>query len=373
MKITIVLGAFFPVPPIMGGAVEKGWFALAREFARCGHEVTLISRAVPQFPERETIDGVKHLRVRGFNSPKSLVWLKVLDLIYSLRVRAVLPPADVVVTNTFWLPMLLRDTSRGELYVHVARFPKGQMRFYKHAARLQTPSRCVADAVTAEVPQIRDRVFVIPYPRPNARSENTKPPPISARENTILYVGRVHPEKGIHLLVEAFARAAPDMFRDWKLVVIGPAESRFGGGGEDYLRRLKAIAGDGTNVEWRGPIFDEDELEREYGRAKIFVYPSLAERGETFGLAPLEAMAHSCAVLVSSLGCFGDFIREGETGFIFNHRAAAPVEMLRERLHELTRDERLLTGVAEAGYAKTCEFTTEAVAAQFLRDFEKLA
>jgi hypothetical protein len=30
MKITIVLGAFLPVPPVMGGAVEKSWFALAR-------------------------------------------------------------------------------------------------------------------------------------------------------------------------------------------------------------------------------------------------------------------------------------------------------------------------------------------------------
>lgn len=373
MKITIVLGAFFPVPPIMGGAVEKGWFALAREFARCGHEVTQISRAVPQFPERETIDGVKHVRVRGFNSPKSLVWLKLLDLIYSLRVRPVLPPADIVVTNTFWLPMLLRDTSRGQVYVHVARFPKGQMRFYKHAARLQTPSRSVADAVAAEVPEIRDRVFVIPYPRPSAASEDTNPRPISARENTILYVGRVHPEKGVHLLVEAFAGAPPEMFRNWKLVIVGPAESKFGGGGDDYLQRLKAIAGEQGKVEWRGAIFDQGELEREYGAAKIFVYPSLAERGETFGLAPLEAMAHSCAVLVSSLGCFGDFIRERETGFIFDHRATAPVETLRARLHQLILDDALLTQVAEAGYRKACEFTAEAVAAQFLRDFEKLA
>ena len=39
MKITIVLGAFFPVPPIKGGAVEKIWFALGQEFARRGHDV----------------------------------------------------------------------------------------------------------------------------------------------------------------------------------------------------------------------------------------------------------------------------------------------------------------------------------------------
>ena len=32
MKITIVLGAFLPVPPVMGGAIEKSWFTLAQEF-----------------------------------------------------------------------------------------------------------------------------------------------------------------------------------------------------------------------------------------------------------------------------------------------------------------------------------------------------
>ena len=88
MKITIVLGAFFPVPPIMGGAVEKVWFALGQEFARRGHEVVQISRMHPALPQTENIEGVKHIRVPGFSQPRSMLWLKFLDLIYSWRVRA---------------------------------------------------------------------------------------------------------------------------------------------------------------------------------------------------------------------------------------------------------------------------------------------
>ena len=49
MKITIVLGAFFPVPPLLGGAVEKVWFALGPEFVRRGHEVVQISRDDKEF------------------------------------------------------------------------------------------------------------------------------------------------------------------------------------------------------------------------------------------------------------------------------------------------------------------------------------
>src|SRR5437588_27835 len=114
MKITIVLGAFLPVPPVMGGAVEKVWFALSQEFARRGHEVVLVSRALPDLPHSdlphsETRAGVKHLRVRGFDTPHSLLWLKFLDLIYSISTMSVLPAADIIVTNTFWLPILLRN------------------------------------------------------------------------------------------------------------------------------------------------------------------------------------------------------------------------------------------------------------------------
>ena len=61
MKITIVLGAFFPVPPLMGGAVEKVWFALAQEFARLGHEVTQISRSHPDLPAADVLELLGHL------------------------------------------------------------------------------------------------------------------------------------------------------------------------------------------------------------------------------------------------------------------------------------------------------------------------
>ena len=37
MRITIAQGAFLPVPPKRGGAIEKAFHALAREFAANGH------------------------------------------------------------------------------------------------------------------------------------------------------------------------------------------------------------------------------------------------------------------------------------------------------------------------------------------------
>jgi glycosyltransferase involved in cell wall biosynthesis len=372
MKITIVLGAFFPVPPTMGGGVEKVWFSLAPEFVKRGHDVVIVSRKMPELPREETIDGVKHLRVNGFDTPWSLVWLKFLDLIYSLRTMPILPKADIIVTNTFWLPILLRDSKRGKVYVHVGRYPKGQMRFYGRAARLQAPSHPIARAVAAEAPRLADKVTVVPYPV--TRSTITAAPaPIASRDRLILYVGRVHPEKGVHVLVDAFVSGARTAFADWRLMIVGPTETKLGGGGEAYLASFQRAAENAEGkINFAGPIFDPAKLTAVYQSARLFVYPSLSERGESFGLAPLEAMAHGCCVLVSNLDCFRDFVRDGETGFIFDHRAQSIAETLRDKIDNVIHNETLLARVAAAGYEKSAEYSAERVADQFLKDFDSM-
>lgn len=372
MKITIVLGAFFPVPPIKGGAVERTWFALGQEFARRGHGVVQISRAAAEFRRQEILSDVKHIRVRGFEAPRSLFWLKILDLIYSLRAMSILPEADIVVTNTFWLPILLRNSKRGKVYVHVARYPKGQMRFYARAARLQAPSHAVARAISEKAPQLQNKIAVIPYPAPPATVGNA-PIPIDEREKIILFVGRVHPEKGVHLLVDAFANMPRELSSEWKLSILGPAEEELGGGGKRYLTELKRVAAKaGGNVFFRGAIFDPPALEQNFRAARLFVYPSLAERGESFGLAPLEAMTHACAVIVSNLSCFNDFIREGETGFVFDHRSNNPAQALRQKMERLIANPTLLTRVSDKGYQRSADYSLAGVADQFLHDFSSL-
>ena len=141
MRITILQGAFLPVPPLRGGAIEKAWFRLGKAFAREGHEVTHVSRLCDGLPLDETIEGVSHVRVSGFEATASSLLLKWRDFRYVLRARRALPQADVLVTNAFWAPLLVRDSSRGALYVHVGRYPKGQMKLYGRAKRLQATWR----------------------------------------------------------------------------------------------------------------------------------------------------------------------------------------------------------------------------------------
>lgn len=370
MKITIVTGAFFPVPPLLGGAVEKVWFALGEEFTRLGNEVTHISRAHPDLPTTEMIAGVRHRRVRGYAQPRSIVRLKLLDLLYSLRVRRILPEADILVTNTFWLPLLVRGTKRGLVYVHVQRGPKGQMRWYAHVARLCAVSRAIAGDIVAEAPHLREKVRVLPNALPFRIDES----PNQKRDRTLLFVGRVHPEKGIELFLRALRLVAAERLAGWKIKIVGPHESGLGGGGGEFLRAMQSLGQEsGGAIEWVGQVFDPAELGAHYRSALIFLYPSVAETGEALPVAPLEAMAHGCAPVVSGLACFHDYIEDGVTGFVFNHRAAEPEQKLATRLTEvLEMSPQEIMKIGEAAREKAAEFDVAKVAPRYLADFDGL-
>ncbi|MFP6900749.1 MAG: glycosyltransferase family 4 protein, partial [Opitutales bacterium] len=359
MRITIAQGAFLPVPPLRGGAIEKVWFQLGKLFAGKGHEVTHLSRLCDDLPPEEIIAGVRHLRVAGYSTPSSLLKLKFFDFLYSRRVKRVLPDADVLVTNTFWLPIIVKDPCKGHRYVHVGRFPKGQMWLYRSAARLHAPSSAIAEAIRREAPKLSSSVRSIPYPLPwklLSAAEVT-----GERESIILYVGRIAPEKGLDALVQAYV-GLPEKLRDkWKLRIIGPAGVSRGGGGRSYLGRLRErTASVASRVEFPGPLFEENQLRAELLRAGLFVYPSLAERGETFGLAPLEAMSCGCPPLVSSLDCFTDFVEDGVDGFRFDHKKGNPADSLQLKLKTLLEEPELVNKARLPALRKASKFAAPA-------------
>ena len=368
MKITIVQGAFLPVPPVAGGAVEKIWYALGREFARRGHQVCHISRSYPGLAARETNAGVEYPRIPGYDTPTSLLKLKLQDLLYSRRALKVIPKSDIVVTNTFWLPVLLSESQHGKIYVHVARYPKGQMRLYWKAARLQGVSLSTSQAICRDAPGLSSLVGTVPYFISGVRNEIA-----AGQSNHILYVGRIAHEKGIHLLVKSFAALVGEGLEKWRLRIVGPWQADQGGGGERYFRELQSLAEPVSDrVEWIGPVYDGAQLNALYREAALFVYPSLADRGETFGLAPLEAMSQGCPVLVSNLGCFLDFVQPGHNGWTFDHTLPHPEIELERALKQILSDRAQLFAFARSALSRAREFTLEKVADQYLSDFEKV-
>ncbi len=370
MNITIATGPLLPVPAVKGGAVQKLWHTLAVEFARAGHAAVIVARAFPGQPAAECREGVRYLRWGGFDQSLSVRRDLLKDFFYAARTTFQLPAADILVTNDFWLPCMaawLRPAA-GKVVVNANRFPKGQFRLYRRVARIAAASSAVRNAVVAQCPALADRTFVFPNPVDTSLLKPVRRE--TGAEKVLLFVGRLHPEKGCHLLVPAFARFLRTC-PGWRLRLVGPVDTGHGGGGDEYRRRLEGLAA-GLPVEFVGPVFDPVKLAACYQQADLFCYPSLAEMGEAFGVAPLEAMACGVPAVVSSLDCFRDFITDGINGVFFDHRAADPETQLATALQIAVASDSALLAMGQAAASSSQRFSVPAVARQYLEDFAAL-
>lgn len=376
LRITIAMGAFFPMPPAPCGAVEYVWHGLAEAFARRGHVVTVLCRAHPTQGDDETVNGVRYIRRTAMSRGKRLRTDLLKDLWYSARMLRRLPRADILVTNVFFLPAMVPWFRRGAgvVVVNIQRMPKGQLWLYDHCERLAVVSRAVLEAVETERPKAAPRVRIIPNPIEvgvfTPPDGGRRPPANGA--GVVLYTGRVNQEKGLHVLVEAW-RGLRERHPGLRLRIIGPWTLAGGGGGEDYVRRLKAIAGPSESMlEIGEPIFDRPALAAALRAADYYCYPSLADRGETFGVAPLEAMGTGLPTVVSDLACFRDFVTPGENALSFDHRAPEPAKALGAALERLIGDPRAALAMGARGAETARRYSYDAVADQYLADFETL-
>jgi len=371
MRINCILGPFLPIPPVLGGSIEKIFLALCEEFSARGHEVAMLSRRFRDFPNENWINGVRHIRVPSRDRPHNALAFRFFDILYTLQVRKALPPADITITNSVSAPLLIPRSTAGKIYVDVARYPKRQMGIYRHVDRLQCCSTHIARAVCEQTPSVAHLVKAIPNALTSIFAATSVGPMQHDRAKEVVFVGRVAREKGLHLLIRAFALVGPK-FPDWRLVVVGPHLASQGGDGDGFLQELRGLAAAaGVEAQFVGPIFDERALEECYSRSSIFVYPSIAERGEAFPVAPLEAMACGCAPVVSDLRCFDDAITAEVNGLIFDHRDPSG-KPLAEVLERLMSSDTLRHKIAEGAKQKSRDYIPATVARLFLEDFSVL-
>jgi glycosyltransferase involved in cell wall biosynthesis len=378
MRINIAMGFFLPVPPLAGGATEKTWDGLAREFAARGHEVTILSRRWPDLPLAETRHGVRHLRLRGYAHTSSLPRNLWLDLLWSRRVGRALPPADVTIVNCVALPVWLGwlRGGTGRLVVMPGRMPKGQYRLYRRVDRVLAVSSVVRDAVIAENPGLAPRIRVFGYPIDWTGLAGSPRTADAGAPVTVGYVGRLHREKGLELLAAAASQlAARKDLPPWRLLLCGPADVARGGSGPEFvagLRRRLGAALPPEKFRLLEPEFSDERLAEIYRQIDVFCYPSLAVRGETFGVAVIEAMAAGAAPVVSGLRNFADFVRAGENGLVFDHAAPGAAGRLADAVAGLVGDPARRARLAAAAQASVRGYDFPRLAGRLLEDFSTL-
>lgn len=377
MKISIVMGFFLPVPALAGGATEKIWHRLGAIMAEEGHDVTIISREWPGLPFREQHGRLAHVRLPGWSHTRWLPVNLLLDFLWALRVVRSLPHADVVVCNTVTLPLLLRwfRPTAGRVAVVLGRMPKGQVRFYGCTDTLLATSTEVAKRAAQENPRVAGRVFVFPNPIDWTMHHNAAAQSTVDQGIRIGFVGRIHPEKGLELLLQAAGLLLAEKdIPHWQVVLVGPVAIAQGGGGANFLRSLeksfRPLLGDRLVI--LPPEFVPDKLARLYGSFDIFCYPSIADGGETFGIAVAEAMAAGAVPVVSDLACFRDLVVPSVCGLTFDHHNQNRAVVLADLLRSLIIDSALRRRLRLQAQESSRRFDFTVAARHLLAHFEQL-
>jgi glycosyltransferase involved in cell wall biosynthesis len=188
-----------------------------------------------------------------------------------------------------------------------------------------------------------DAIEVIPQGMRLSPVERRQEPPIHG-ELRLLFVGRLDPEKGAHLLLQRLAVVAVEEGRPRiRCDLAGPP------GPEAYMRRLRRLMAAGAlqgSVCLLGSIQRETIL-RLYARYDAVVVPSLWQ--EPFSRVVPEALAAGTAVVASRRVGAVEWFEDGRDLLLFSPQAPEELDQALRRL----RDEPGLAGrLAEAGSRK---------------------
>ena len=246
-----------------------------------------------------------------------------------LRARGV----DIVHVHNFsnFVPILRRFAPRAKFVLHMhcewltQIDPRWVAPRLQQAAAVLACSEYVIERVRRAFPWCAERCHALPNgvdPARFAASES------AGDSKLILFVGRVSPEKGVHDLLDAFARVH-ERHPDARLRIVGPqTPAPFDfiaamGDAEltaalaphyvsDYLMALHSRVPVECNgaVQFVGPQ-PHDELPRHYAEAAVVVNPSLSE---AFGMSLIEAMASARPVVATCVGGMKEIVGDCNVG-----------------------------------------------------------
>lgn len=313
---------------------------LARSSARDGDEVTVVTRGLDVVDRHFAAAGLPMVRMRlggmlDFATPRALA-------------------------------RLINSGAEGETVVHVHNFKDAEMaararrhldarhtmrlvctrhlvkrggtgarwrRLYKSMDALVFVSALARDGFMESAPPVGDLDIRVIHNGVDAPDPVEKPAcgsgPLRA-----LYCGRLHPEKGLDVLLQAMARLPRGTVR---LSVGGTGDAAY----EEELHRLAETLGIGEEVEWLGFVNDVFPA---LNRADVCVLPSIVR--EACPLSVLEGGSQGRAVLATDNGGQREFVTPGKEGMLV---PPGDVGSLAEALEEMAANPHLVEEMGARG------------------------
>ncbi len=205
----------------------------------------------------------------------------------------------------------------------------------------------------------------------------------------LLFVGRLSPEKGIHIMVEAFKQIHKQR-PDTEMVFIGAVGSApadfivtlsddpkvqqllefydLKSGHDIYFDRINAQIPDELRpyIHFRGPMPHADVI-KAYADADIVLNASLSD---AFPFPVLEAMGRGVPMVASAVGGIPEVVIHGETGYLFEPGRA---DQMAESVLALLSDDALRIRMSENARKRIASgFTWDHTAQSLDAHFERL-
>jgi len=306
MKIAQIAPLWYPVPPKGYGGTEAIVSKLTEGLIKRGHSVTLFASGDSKTKAKLSSVIEKNL------SSLNISWLcdsyNILNLIeafyrakefdiihthidvYDPIFRAKSPvPTITTLHNPFWPT---KKTKTGRWYEYKAR-----ILIYNHFAKL--PYVAISNSYRKQCPANIKFVKTI-YHGVDLSQLKFNPNP----ENYFVWLGRLTPRKGLHLVVKLARELG------FRLLIAGKVASPenakyFQKEIEPYLSK---------KIQFLDELQSEKEKSEFLGRAKALIYPLLWE--EPFGIVMIEAMACGTPVIAFPRGSAPEIIKNRKTGFL---------------------------------------------------------
>lgn len=309
---------------------------------------------------------VGHLNVLDASAQTLLGgWVRVLKVFRSYEAQLLLGVAPKLIhLHGIWSPLLVAFASSAREHgIPYVVSPHGMLEPWSLGVRAlrkslalrlyqaRLLSECAAVHATSEMeaehlralPFIRSPVHVVP----NAVDMPDGPPQNRQRNSrTLLFMSRLHPKKGLEILLQAWYRLRPT---DWKLLIAGSGDPA-------YVAKLQSWCSTRTlpGVQFVGQVSGR-ERERMFAMSTALVLPT---QSENFGNVVAEALARGLPVITTTGTPWQSLIDQRCGWWV-----APTVDAVARALAELfNSDDQLLWGMGARGRHYALEnFTVAAI------------
>jgi spore coat protein SA len=306
--------------------------------------------------------------------------LYYLDYILQVALNLRKEHCDVIHVHNFsqFVPLLraFNPTARIAIHMHCEWLsqldPAMIERRIQKADFILGSSDYITQKVKQRFPQLADRCYTV-FNGVDADDFNADAEQPTSNEPRLLFVGRISPEKGVHVLIEAFRQVAKH-HPEVKLDLVGtvqelPVDFLIGLSDEPQVAQLAALYQENYSnylqrlipvqlkdrVRFWGGVSHEKTREF-YRKANILVNPSFSE---AFGMSLIEGMANQKPVIATRVGGMPEIVRNGKTGLLVN---TGDVSALADAMNQLLANSEQQRTMGRAGRERVLKlFTWEKV------------